>query len=210
MDNIKALPSIYGGVRFRSRLEARWAIFFDKLGVKWEYEPEGFDMDGVPYLPDFRLYAPNGITHVGAVKRALHSGHREDCKVFMYAEVKPHGGDFTKANLLPNHVAHAFWPSDYNITAAICLRLEGPPSHSMLRGKSCVLDAGRDSGGFMFSEPTEALVGLRNGKFRLLLDGQQYVNQVELTFKSGNHSVCENTDMINAAFEANNYRFDRR
>jgi hypothetical protein len=32
------------GDRFRSRLEARWAVFFDTLGLKWWYEPEGFDL----------------------------------------------------------------------------------------------------------------------------------------------------------------------
>lgn len=44
------------GYRFRSRLEARWAVFFQSLGVDWEYEPEGFDLgpDGW-YLPDFWL-----------------------------------------------------------------------------------------------------------------------------------------------------------
>ncbi len=53
---IKAIETRYAGCRFRSRLEARWAVFFDTLGVRWEYEPEGllFD-DGTRYLPDFRL-----------------------------------------------------------------------------------------------------------------------------------------------------------
>lgn len=45
----------YGGCRFRSRLEARWAVFFDALGVRWEYEREGYDLDGIWYLPDFWL-----------------------------------------------------------------------------------------------------------------------------------------------------------
>jgi hypothetical protein len=29
----------YAGARFRSRLEARWAAFFDLCGWRWEYEP---------------------------------------------------------------------------------------------------------------------------------------------------------------------------
>ncbi|MEN2464926.1 hypothetical protein [Ornithinibacillus sp. JPR2-1] len=41
---IKAIETIYKGYRFRSRLEARWAVFFDSLGIKWEYEPEGFEL----------------------------------------------------------------------------------------------------------------------------------------------------------------------
>lgn len=45
------IPTWYGGIEFRSRLEARWAAFFDLLGWRWEYEP--FDLDG--YIPDFLL-----------------------------------------------------------------------------------------------------------------------------------------------------------
>lgn len=53
---IKAIDTIYKGYKFRSRLEARWAVFFDAVKVKWDYEVEGFDCDGVWYLPDFILY----------------------------------------------------------------------------------------------------------------------------------------------------------
>lgn len=57
---IKAIPTRYKGYHFRSRLEARWAVFFDAMGLKWEYEPEGFDLDGELYLPDFRVWTPQG------------------------------------------------------------------------------------------------------------------------------------------------------
>lgn len=53
--NARAIETTYKGYRFRSRLEARWAVFFDALGVEWEYEPQGFDLDGIAYLPDFWL-----------------------------------------------------------------------------------------------------------------------------------------------------------
>jgi hypothetical protein len=53
---IKAIPTIYRNTKFRSRLEARWAEFFDMIGVVWEYEPEGYvAADGTCYLPDFWL-----------------------------------------------------------------------------------------------------------------------------------------------------------
>lgn len=52
---IEAIETEYAGCRFRSRLEARWAVVFDALGLRWEYEPEGLEFDGVRYLPDFRL-----------------------------------------------------------------------------------------------------------------------------------------------------------
>jgi hypothetical protein len=52
---IKAIETEYKGYRFRSRLEARWAIFFDGINLKYEYEQEGYNL-GKPvgyYLPDF-------------------------------------------------------------------------------------------------------------------------------------------------------------
>ena len=46
----------YKGYRFRSRLEARWAVFFDALDIDYEYEPEGFVLSNKQtYLPDFYL-----------------------------------------------------------------------------------------------------------------------------------------------------------
>ena len=52
---ITAIETAYSGCRFRSRLEARWAVFFDRAGVAWQYESQGFVIDGRPYLPDFLL-----------------------------------------------------------------------------------------------------------------------------------------------------------
>jgi hypothetical protein len=46
---ISGIPTEYEGVRFRSRTEAMWAAFFDRIGWRWDYEP--VDMDG--YIPDF-------------------------------------------------------------------------------------------------------------------------------------------------------------
>ena len=64
--NIKPIETIYNGYRFRSRLEARWAVFFDEAGINYEYEPEGFEVEWgnkiyryLPdfYFPDFKVYA---------------------------------------------------------------------------------------------------------------------------------------------------------
>lgn len=55
MKTIKAIETQYKGYRFRSRLEARWAVFFDALGWEWEYEREGFELPSGRYLPDFYL-----------------------------------------------------------------------------------------------------------------------------------------------------------
>ena len=46
---ISAKETKYKGIWFRSRLEARWAAFFDLVGIVYHYEP--FDLPG--WSPDF-------------------------------------------------------------------------------------------------------------------------------------------------------------
>lgn len=46
---ILGIETVYRGIRFRSRAEARWAAFFDNVGWRWRYEP--IDLEG--YIPDF-------------------------------------------------------------------------------------------------------------------------------------------------------------
>jgi hypothetical protein len=53
--HMKALPTEYDGILYRSRTEARWAVFFDQLEIKHLYEDQGFAVDGIGYLPDFLL-----------------------------------------------------------------------------------------------------------------------------------------------------------
>lgn len=61
---IAALPTYYNGVNFRSRLEAKWAIFFDLSKLDWVYEPEAFKCDFGNYCPDFLI----SDTHYAEVK----------------------------------------------------------------------------------------------------------------------------------------------
>lgn len=66
-----ARPTIYKGIEFRSRLEARYAALFDILSWQWEYEPEA----APGYIPDFALHGvKNRKVYVeikpGAVYRA--------------------------------------------------------------------------------------------------------------------------------------------
>ena len=49
------IPAVYRGIRFRSRLEARWAVFFDSIGESFCYEREGYKLKSGYYLPDFWL-----------------------------------------------------------------------------------------------------------------------------------------------------------
>jgi len=53
---IKPIETRAYGHRFRSRLEARWAVAFTEARIAWQYEPEGFDLGNAGfYLPDFWL-----------------------------------------------------------------------------------------------------------------------------------------------------------
>lgn len=57
---MKAIETMYNGVRFRSRTEARWALVLDHLHVGWRYEHEGYELPSGRYLPDFWLPDPRG------------------------------------------------------------------------------------------------------------------------------------------------------
>lgn len=61
---IKAFPTEYRGRTYRSRLEARWAAFFDLLGWDVEYEP----MDLGAWSPDFLIRSPEGAEVLVEVK----------------------------------------------------------------------------------------------------------------------------------------------
>lgn len=81
MGDIKPIQTYYNGYHFRSRLEARWAVCFDALNIKYEYEPEGFDLgDGYYYLPDF--YLPDQGVWVEIKGKALTEEEREKIERF--------------------------------------------------------------------------------------------------------------------------------
>ena len=78
-DTIQAIETFYDGCRFRSRLEARWAVFFNNAGIRYVYEPEGFyefGDRGAQYLPDF--YLP--VYDIYAEVKGLHPGAGEEVK----------------------------------------------------------------------------------------------------------------------------------
>lgn len=66
---MQAIETAYKGRLFRSRLEARWAVFFDAMKMQWQYEPEGYKLsDGTCYLPDFKITTPQGQTRWFEIK----------------------------------------------------------------------------------------------------------------------------------------------
>lgn len=57
---IAAIPTLYNGRRYRSRLEAKWAAFFDRLEWQPEYEP--YDLGG--WSPDFLVIRQSVTTPI--------------------------------------------------------------------------------------------------------------------------------------------------
>ena len=102
---IRAIPTEYKGYRFRSRLEARWAVFFDACGVEWEYEPEGYDLgDGLYYLPDFLLHGVDGRDggdlYVEVKGRMTEEGAKKVTRFIRMAEKLEPSGKFDPAILI--------------------------------------------------------------------------------------------------------------
>lgn len=85
---IQAIPTAYNGYKFRSRLEARWAIVMDCLSIKYQYEPEGYQQGSLRYLPDFYLPEIRAFLEVKpTVELALSDSSREKCS--MLSKLKP-------------------------------------------------------------------------------------------------------------------------
>lgn len=112
--DVKAISTRWAGVNFRSRLEARWAAFFDLCGWRWEYEPEYL----YDWLPDFALYPdgdgrrilvevkPEGVVDLWLLKRRmvravqdkpndllLLVGQPHECDAEIYERPQHHGED---------------------------------------------------------------------------------------------------------------------
>lgn len=102
MNKIKPVETYYNGYRFRSRLEARWAVLFDALGIRYEYEAEGYELpNGEWYLPDF-------VLHGGSVR----------CPDPLFVEVK---GQMTKEDAVKIRLFAGMCPeADYVHTCESC------------------------------------------------------------------------------------------
>lgn len=116
ISKFKAIETKYNGYHFRSRLEARYAVFFDTLGIPYYYEHEGYSLEGLSYLPDF--YLP-----------------QQDC----FIEIKgqdPTEEEFFKARLLavytgkPTHIfaGNIELPGDDNDEGNCFVYSYGPPT----------------------------------------------------------------------------------
>lgn len=78
MNTIKAIETRYKNYHFRSRTEARWAVFFDVLQMNWQYEAEGYQLPSGLYLPDF--YLPRNEIFIEIKGLAFTSLEKQKCK----------------------------------------------------------------------------------------------------------------------------------
>lgn len=86
---MKAIDTLYEGHYFRSRTEARWAVFWKTLGLPFEYESEGYYLDdgNVMYLPDYYIRAWN--TYVEIKAEAPNSNEIRKCMLLHRESEKP-------------------------------------------------------------------------------------------------------------------------
>lgn len=75
---IEVIQTLYDGILFRSRIEARWATFYNHLGIKYEYEKEGYKINGKMYLPDF--YIPHLDCFIEIKGKSPSDEEEEKCK----------------------------------------------------------------------------------------------------------------------------------
>jgi hypothetical protein len=114
----RAIETEYQGYRFRSRLEARWAVFFNSLGVAYEYEKEGFDLgDGRWYLPDFWLPSLEAWVEIKPTRSAGDEEARVKCQLLanetrretVLVAGNPWPDEYTADVYLPDH-EHSWGP----------------------------------------------------------------------------------------------------
>lgn len=105
------IETTYNGVTFRSRLEARWVVFFDALKVRWEYEHEGYELPSGRYLPDFWLPNTSGGVFV-EVKPPRALTPREAAAV--YELVALTGNAALVARGSPDETHHLTWSGRYD------------------------------------------------------------------------------------------------
>jgi hypothetical protein len=106
---VKPIETSYKGVLFRSRLEAKWAAFFDLLEWSWKYEPV-----------DLRGWSPDFFIFVRRKSRSPLRGHFREMKLL--AEVKP----YTSVDQFYGHQCeeHLYGHPDFDCEACVGLGID--------------------------------------------------------------------------------------
>lgn len=82
-ERCEAIKIVYNGVNYRSKLEGKWAVYFDYLGVEYGYEVEdGFKTPVGVYCPDFFIYKTGWFIEVKAHPDLLTQTERDKIGYF--------------------------------------------------------------------------------------------------------------------------------
>lgn len=151
-ETIQPVQTRYAGCHFRSRLEARWAVFFDHLDIEWLYEPERYMVGGMvrrTYLPDFYLATDELWVEVKGAPAALDPRLMDDA-------ADPVTGLPTNPHGIPS--------GEYGLVVPRILLLGQVPRIAASHGVVCVV-----SGSIVAT--TRGIFTCRDGKHRLTLVG---------------------------------------
>jgi hypothetical protein len=75
--------SVYGGVRYRSKRHAQWAVFFDALGLEHAYQPQSFQLGrSISFTPDFWLPELNAWLVVKPADAMIRDADRWKAELF--------------------------------------------------------------------------------------------------------------------------------
>ena len=194
---MRSIETEYAGRRFRSRLEARWAVFLDVCHADWEYEPQGYVLDdGTRYLPDFqvrgvRFRRADGmdVTDIAIEVKGVMDPASE-AKVKAYAEERPilvlgglpHG---------PNYAANL----SYGLEGDGAVALLEPSGRRFVvpgvddDGRFALFDAGWPALAYLESKPTrDAYAKAAMARFEF---GQTPEPPVDETMGEGEPSAAE-------------------
>lgn len=143
----KALETKYNGCWHRSRLEARWAVFFKTCGIDYVYEKQGYETSPrIWYLPDFYLKDVYGMEELWIeVKGVMDDEDAEKIKTFagigkpekeknpilVLGEI-PNGGKFSEVLHNIDCRGHMYkedeWPNEFNfltVNGSDCTAIPG-------------------------------------------------------------------------------------
>lgn len=123
---IQPIETSYDGYLFRSRLEARWAVFFNSLKIPYEYEKEGYRLpSGRWYLPDFWLPKQDCWFEVKPIEPT-----KEEIHDVTALGVGTHKSAFIMFGTIPspeNLECYGFSYEEYTIQPAWILSFKGNP-----------------------------------------------------------------------------------
>lgn len=120
-------PTLYKGIRMRSRLEAWHAAWFDAHGLAWEYEPICFADETGQYLPDFRVAVPDRFVYVEI------KGLVEDPEPFMErAEIVWNSDPQARLTLIEGHYEH-YWYTRWGPADGVMEWVEYSEPHTVVR-----------------------------------------------------------------------------